>query len=280
MQAILSYICLYLCSFSFIFADTPFTLMTIPKSGSHIAMKALHFLSGGVPIWHTRFPSLEYISPSEAFLYTHLCLSPELEEAYIALPKLKKILMIRDLRDVCVSMVDQIHKGPWPGLSGDERDAFLALSFDEQLLFVIQYEYDVHKVAATAPNSLQVSLVRIAEQAARFYNEPKVYVCKYENLVGVEGGGSFEAQIDELKKISKFLDLPCTDDRLQEIASKLYGNEADPFGQKGFKNFVSTFSNGKIGRWQSHFKEVHKEAFKKKVGKQLIQLGYEKDNHW
>lgn len=148
----------------------PFALLTIPKSGSHLTIKALHFMTGGVAVWHTRFPSVYCVPARDGFLYTHLCLSPELEEDYSYLPSLKKIINVRDLRDVSISMVRQIIKGSWPGMTAAQRTAFKNMSFDEQLLFVINYDYEVDEVAQVAPNSLQVSLLKVAEQAVRFCN--------------------------------------------------------------------------------------------------------------
>jgi len=258
----------------------PFALMTVPKSGSHLVMKALHFLTGSVPVWHTHFPSVFYIPPEEGFLYTHLCLSEILERNYEELPRMKKILNIRDLRDVCISMVYQIRKNYWPGMSLEERRNFLEMSFDEQLLFVILFDYDVQQVAEYAPNSLQTSVVRIAEQAVRFCRNPNYLVCKYENLVGPMGGGTEEAQVEELERIAAYLGREVPSDTLSELASRLYGNEVNPFGKGEFKNFTSTFSRGQIGNWKNIFKEEHKIAFKEKLGKALIDLGYEEDENW
>ena len=108
----------------------PCALITIPKSGSHLLIKALHLMTGGVSIWHTRFPSFHYVPPVDGFLYTHLCLSPQLERDYSELPHLKKIVNIRDLRDVCVSIIGQIEKTYWPGMTEEERLQFLCSSFD------------------------------------------------------------------------------------------------------------------------------------------------------
>lgn len=259
---------------------TPFALITIPKSGSHLVMKAIYFLTGSVPVWHTRFPSLYYIRPQDGFLYTHFCLSPELERDYAELPSLKKIIFIRDLRDVALSIVEQIRKNLWPGLSGEMRQEFLKLSHDEQLLFVINFDYDVHEVSEYAPNSLQVSLAKIGEQALKYANDASYLTCSYENLVGPLGGGTEEAQIKEIEKLSEFLGLSSHGDDIAELAAKLYGNEVNPFGKEGLKNFQSTFHKGQIGNWKHVFNQEHKEAFKKKLGKYLIGLGYEKDDNW
>ncbi len=259
----------------------PFALLTVPKSGSHMVMKALHEMTGAVPIWHTKFPSLYYIPGNEAFLYTHLCISPLLERDYSDLPKMKKIINVRDFRDVCVSIVHQIRRYYWPGMNANQREEFLKLSFDEQLHFVIDFDYDTEAVAAEAPNSLQVSMVKIVEQAIRLSKDPNNLVSKYENLVGVLGGGSDEEQILELERIADFLEIPVSQWTLSEIASNIYGDQKNPFGkEEGFENFKSTFKQGKIGSWKNVFNEGHKEAFKKKLGSALIAFGYEMDDRW
>lgn len=258
----------------------PCALITIPKSGSHMVIKALYFLTGGIPIWHTHFPSMYYVPPEQGFLYTHFCVSPQLEENYSHLPELKKIVNIRDLRDVCVSIVHQICKSPWPGMSKGARDDFKKMSFEEQLLFVINFDYDLDDVAEFAPNSLQTSIQKVAEQAARYSLEQDCLVCKYENLVGPRGGGSEELQRDEIRRIADYLNLSISESLVSEIASSLYGNEIDPFSEEKFAHFQSTFKQGKVNNWKNFFKEEHKEAFKLRLGKTLVALGYEQDDNW
>ena len=257
---------------------SPFVLMTIPKSGSHLTIKALYHMTGGTPVWHTRFPSLFCISPKDGFLYTHLVISKDLEEDYLYLHNLKRILNIRDLRDVCVSMVGHILKMPWPGMTRHEIERFKKMSFDEQLMFVIQYNYEIQP---NDPIALQVSLIKIAEQAVAYFYNRNILVCKYENLVGEEGAGSLNNQIEELRKIAYYLNIPeLSEESLFSIAKSLYGDEADVFTQKGFEHYKSTFARGQIGSWKKVFKEAHKEAFKKTLGRALIELGYEQGFDW
>ncbi|MBS0627764.1 MAG: sulfotransferase domain-containing protein [Verrucomicrobia bacterium] len=243
-------------------------------------IKALHFLTGGVPIWHTHFPSSYYIPPQDGFLYTHFCMSEQLESNYLNLPKLKKIINIRDLRDVCVSIVRQIHKAPWPGMSWEQRKAFLEMSFDEQLLFVINFDYELEDVSEFAPNSLQTSMIKVAEQSVKYSLDDGSLVCRYESLVGPKGGGSEEMQREELRRIAAYIGVDMTESFLDQISTYIYGNEVDPFKQKNFAHFRSTFHQGKTQNWKVCFKEDHKEAFKNKLGKYLIALGYEQDNNW
>lgn len=258
----------------------PFVLITVPKSGSHMIIKALHFLTGGVPIWHTHFPSIHCVPPQDGFLYTHFCMSSQLEANYADLPELKKIINIRDLRDVCVSIVHQIRKSPWPGMSREQRNTFLNMPFDEQLLFVINFDYELEDVSKFAPNSLQTSIIKVAEQSTRYSLDDKCLVCRYESLVGPKGGGSEEMQKEELKRIASYIGVDMTEDALEQISAYIYGNEIDPFRQKSFIHFQSTFHQGKTQSWKVYFKEVHKEAFKETLGKYLIALGYEQDNNW
>jgi len=243
-------------------------------------IKALHLLTKSEPIWHTKFPSYQYVPGNVGFLYTHLCLAPGLEADYAELPKLKKILLIRDLRDVAISIVRQIKKSAWPGLTYEERQAFLQMSFEEQILFVINFEYDVQAVADKAPNSLQVSLVRVAEQALRYAKDPHILTIRYEDLVGPQGKGSFEAQLEQMHRIRSFLQLDVSDSFLSDVATNIYGDDINPFGKGNFKNFRSTFQFGLIGSWKDVFTEAHKAAFKAKLGSLLIALGYEEDDLW
>ena len=261
-------------------AQAPFVLITIPKSGSHMAIKALHLMTGTPPIWHTQFPSFWNIPPEKGFLYTHFCLSPQLEQNYRDLKSLKKIIMIRDLRDVAVSMVRQIQKAPWPGMSKEERDAFLQMPFDEQLLFVIGYEYDIYEVAAIAPNSNQVSLTRVAAQAIEYAQDPNNLVMRYENLIGEQGGGNEEDQLNELCAIASFIEIDLDPLQIIDIAKQLYGNDHDPFGKTSLRNYKSTFSKGKTGSWKTCFKEEHIRLFKEKLGDALILLDYEQNYNW
>jgi hypothetical protein len=258
----------------------PFVLMTVPKSGSHLAIKALHFLTKGICIWHTRFPSYYTIPSDEGFLYTHLCISPELEEDYAYLPKLRKIVNVRDLRDVCISIVYHMRKNPWPGMTAEERGAFKKLSFEKQLFYVFNYNYELKEIAKVAPNNLQVSVSKLAEQMVRLSQDPDNLVCRYENLVGPEGGGDRDAQFYELRKIADYLNVSVSREQLKAIGAQLYGNAVNPFGKGQFENFKSTFHKGQIGRWREVFTEEHKKVFKEKFGYALIALGYEYDNNW
>jgi hypothetical protein len=240
-------------------------------------MKTLYFMTGFTPLWHLDPLSLEQTYRQKRFPYTHCCLSPELRAHYAHSP-IRQILGVRDLRDVCVSIVFQIRKGIWPEFTycPEKREAFNKLSFDEQLLLVIHQAYEL-----SPPNiPLQLSIQLVAEQAVSLAHDPAIFVCRYEDLVGPQGGGSLERQRRVLEDLAAHLGISLSSQTVEEIAAHLYGDENNPFGQGDFQNYHTTFRNGKVDSWKAAFKEEHKIAFKQRLGKQLIALGYENSDNW
>lgn len=234
-------------------------------------------MTGFSPEWHTEPTNSSELFQKSHFPYTHCCLSPTLLNHY-AFSSIKQIIGIRDLRDVCVSIVHQIRKGVWPEFTHnpEKTKKFQSLSFDEQLLFVIEQEYEV----APPEIMLQLGIAKVAEQATQLIQNPSILICRFEDLVGSDGGGSNESQKELLQKIGQHIGLNLTSKEIQALSDNIFGNKADPFGKGDFANYQSTFREGKIGSWKNAFKEVHKEAFKKRLGQALIALGYEKDLHW
>jgi hypothetical protein len=256
----------------------PFALITIPKSGTHLWIKTLYHMTNAFPHWqagmdrnfHDYFKALGNHENKHYFLCTHFCISPCFEH-YCQLLKLKKIVCIRDLRDVCVSMVHHIKDAGWTGLhkqyQSEALEVYRRMSFDEQLLFVMNYISNEGN-----ESGWQISLPLVVKQSVEYCKRPDVLICKYEDIVGEEGGGTKEAQFSTMKQINEFLNLHLSDAQLLEISPLLYGEKQ---GQ-----FFGGFRRGKINKWNESFKKEHKEMFKKTLGWALIALGYEKDNNW
>ena len=240
-------------------------------------IKTLYFMTGFTPYWHRGVPDSAQIYLEQRFPYTHLCLTPELQEYYSEAPFIKQILAVRDLRDVCVSVVYQILKGRWPrfGAYSDRLAAFKELSFHDQLLYVINEEY-----TPVPPEFLQVAIRRVSAEAVAYMQNSGIFVCRFEDLVGELGGGSAKMQRETLRRLADYLEISLTYGEIREIAENLFGNEENPFNQDEIPRFESTFRSGQIGGWRDLFEEDHKRAFKKHLGSALIALGYEKDDRW
>ncbi|NGX58913.1 MAG: hypothetical protein KR126chlam3_00054 [Chlamydiae bacterium] len=254
-----------------------FSLFTVPKSGSHLLIKILYFMTGLAPQWHIIPLDVESCFLEGKFPYTHMCLSNDLINFYSNAPFIKQIIGVRDLRDVCVASVYQILKGCWPEFANNQNRLrkFKSLSFDKQLLWVIQQEYELKP-----PISLQLGMTEVAKQVQELIQNPNIFVCRYEDLVGDKGGGSQEKQYQTIQNLGEYLGIYLSSEQIEEIAAHIYGNTITLFGDGEFANYQSTFRKGKIGTWKECFKECHKNAFKKRLGSALIALGYEENDEW
>ncbi len=97
---------------------------------------------------------------------------------------------------------------------------------------------------------------------------PPFLTIRFEDLVGSKGGGNHENQITAIQRIAQHLDIKLTDNLKQQCITGAFGNTA-------------TFREGKIGNWKKYFKQKDKEVMKaSRLGKLLIELGYESDHTW
>lgn len=94
-----------------------------------------------------------------------------------------------------------------------------------------------------------------------------IYTTTFEKLVGPQGGGDRELQIQEIINIAKHVEYPVTQERAEQIADQLFGR-------------FETFREGKIGGWKESFSLEQKDIFKQVSGDLLINLGYEDVTSW
>ena len=229
---------------------------TLPKGGSQLFRKAIGLITER-PL-RKIFP-LQDLSFLDTYMgYNHL--EPGYEDI-LADPtgSFIKTVMIRDPRDVIISMV------AWIQVMADteKAKAFSNLPLEDQVTALITapdlsmngrypYVFDTHL-------ALQCALI--------WMTDPRVLVCRFEDLVGSKGGGTDTRQIEAIKTLAEHLHYNLPFERIEEIALDLFGESA-------------TFRVGQIGSWKSVFTAKHKELFKAKMGKELIELGYEKDDNW
>lgn len=234
-----------------------FHVISIAKSGTHLLLKTIHILTNKKPIY-AEIPSK--LENKQAYYFAHFPLSNYAKEFFF---RRKALLLVRDPRDILISMIYHIKKKGWPLLENDFFKRFAALSFDEQLLYLIQNDLSHHPFS------------RALCQAINTAFHPNSLLIKFENLVGERGGGTLNSQIEELKKIAYFLKIPFSEHLLKLIADDLYGIKSV---EASF--LANTFREGKIGSWKTSFNDAHKKEFKNRFGRYLILLGYEKNNDW
>lgn len=95
-----------------------------------------------------------------------------------------------------------------------------------------------------------------------------VYTVKFEDLIGLSGGGTREQQTGVIQGICEHLEIELSDSEIQRIADQVFDRSAP------------TFRKGMAGGWKERFTPEHKKAFKEVAGQMLIDLGYEKDFDW
>ena len=233
-------------------------VLTIPKSGTHLIVKAVERivergLLGSSPPRPVFFWNLHKWIPSDGgilydhFLPEHNYLKDHLSDNVI------KIIGVRDPRDIMMSQVYWMQENPWWGIVSPDK--FNQLSFDEKIIAAILLPDKAYGIGRFVRNALD------------WMKNPTVFVCRFEDFVGPEGGGSRKRQEEAIKALAKHLGYPLEPGEAAEIADQLFGG-------------TWTFRSGQIGGWREYFTPEHVKLFKQAMGKELIELGYEVDDQW
>ncbi len=235
---------------------TKIVYFTVPKGGSQLCKKVIGLITER-PM-RKLFPLQETSFLSSYIGYNHL--GPGYEDiledrsgAFI------KVIMIRDPRDVIISMA------AWIQVMADTEAAkeFAKLSLDEQIEELIVSP----NLSMNGRYPFVFDTYLAIEYALKWMADPAVHICLFEDLVGAKGGGAHRRQIEAINDLARHLHCDLSSEQVAEIAEGLFGDTV-------------TFRTGQIGSWKEVFTPRHKELFKAKMGKELIELGYEKDDTW
>ena len=266
-------------SFSRNYCENPgFFVLTVPKAGSFLIMKLLVMLTNQNPApCMIEFPQLGgFFFPEDgsehqimqeeleffcdkwknenSFSLAHFNFSNPFFLFSIKHPEYIKILQIRDLRDTLVSCAFFQSK------EIEEETGFTV--FDDMLMYLIRKN-------KTFPSPKIINIYRHAKNALEWVKEPNVFVCRFEDIVGVKGGGNLEIQQKNIVMLANLLNISLTQVELNEISNDLFGID---------KGYGMTFREGKIGSWKQFFKEEHIKAFEEEGWVDLqLGLGYPLD---
>lgn len=224
-------------------------VMTIPKSGTFITAKAIRMLTGisigGSVMNHYNFTDSFLLENPNIATTAHLV---ENYEPLRTNNRVKRILVVRDLRDVCISAVYHLRKYDWYSYAIDHAH-FYNMEFDDQLSYMIDLKHS------------EYSIKSFARRAILWMNTPGVLTIRFEDLVGEKGGGSRERQIQTLKNIADYLEVPVSQEILGYVADNLFGGGG-------------TFRKGQINGWKTQFNEKNKTLVHQVLGEELYELGY------
>jgi hypothetical protein len=162
--------------------------------------------------------------------------------------QIKVIQIVRDPRDVVVSLAYWIEKQPhyyaYAGL--------VHLNIQERMQAII-----------TGFQSGEVrieSMATVLDRSFGWITRPHdVLVVRFENLVGSHGGGTDEAQHREIAKIAGWVGKEIGNPN--SISEQLFGG-------------TKTFRRGGIGAWETEFSAETKKLFDEVVGERLLHWGY------
>lgn len=99
-------------------------------------------------------------------------------------------------------------------------------------------------------------------------DDPSVHRCRFEDLVGLRGGGDGGRQLQQIHAIAAFLDRELSEEQAAQVAALAWQQKS------------RTFRKGAIGDWVNHFTDEHRAVFKQVAGAPVIALGYERDDGW
>ena len=177
--------------------------------------------------------------------------------------KFKKILMVRDPRDIAVSGCHYVSKLDKSHLLHEYFNSIG--SREERLLRYIEGVADEHYPGGRRPKSWGD---RHSEGFLPWIDDAKCLVVKFEELIGPKGGGNLADQRQSVESI------------IEHLGLKSFGIDVEHLCNFVFSPKARTFRRGQIGSWRQEFNDGHKRAFNEKHGDLLIRLGYEDNFHW
>ncbi len=225
---------------------------SVPKAGTHLLISALARIPGvrvipelvlGKVGAEGAMRRLARVAPNQV-LVGHIV-------------GIKLVLMVRDPRDVVVSLAKYI---PREHIGHRYRDYFTRVltSDEERIAACIRGISGEHAADGRAqPDIGSLFRAYLAWTAAH-----PVHVCRFEDLVGPHGGGSERAQLESLRSLAAWAGYGLDDGQVEAIARATFSRDS------------LTFRKGEIGDWRNHFTPQHETAFREVAGDLLERLGY------
>lgn len=252
---------------------TPFFIVSIPKSGTHLVLKLLSMMLEAEEKWiHIYFPDVDSFTFSDmeamkniteekveevmkklydekSIPFTHTNFSEPLLEFSKNHSEYVSVLVIRDLRDVIISWA--FFREKW------FNDSLGPLSIQERIKFILS-------------NEKGQGFFRFIEKALLWLNKPDTVILRFEDLVGGKGKGSDSKQQETILHLADKLNVDLDIKQLNSIRMHLFGKD------EGSTKFT-TFKSGQIGTWKEYFDKELLELFNQKLAYLQVALGYSLD---
>lgn len=249
---------------------------SIPKAGTHVLMSLLdaipgmrfsgiHFAvtgatrPGGINELRELETLVNRLRPSH-YMTGHIRHHPD-TLAVLAQAQCRTIVSIRDPRAIALSAANYMRTNERHPLHA--RGLTELPELDDRLTAVIH---------GLAPSDTGPGFPSLAERLDRFLpwlDESGVFILRYEDLIGPQGGGSIERQRSLVIDILDFLGLPAEADVVEQVANSIYSTKS------------ATFRRGQIDSWRDEMSPHHVELINELCKEQMLRLGYSSTgNEW
>jgi hypothetical protein len=229
---------------------TSVVVFTLPKGGSHLIYAIFELIAGKISEYGMRsnvpmgFP-IDLSEGREVFF------SPLLGSDYRKLIEkndLSKVIMLRDPRDLLISQLHWIHAtGKCPG----NAETWHNLSMDEQIKELLLW------------NSPQ-SIASLTKEMVASLHSSNTHICRFEELIGENGGGSRAAQESAIASLSRYVGCKLSDALISQIADQSF-------------RLSGSLRRDQVGVFRSYFSEENQALCKQLFGREIALLGYPAD---
>lgn len=189
------------------------------------------------------------------YFLTHAQLSKLIKRLMNRQPDFRVILGVRDLRDVLVSQTY---------FRWDTIEQTIGPSTLKQKLEYLLLQED------GGSDGTIVVIRNHAEEILTLFNHPNALVVRFEDLVGLKGGGNDYIQAETILNIATHLRIPLSAERLSEIQQILFGIDHSDTPKY-------TFRSGHIGSWKEVSTPKLLKIFNHRFGALQKAFGYPLD---
>ncbi|TPW27107.1 sulfotransferase domain-containing protein [Martelella alba] len=224
--------------------------------GQNYVPDGLHTIPVGVfsPLYVSEDTMLRWLEPmaESSFIKGHLPFDPALD-GLLKRRSVRAITILRDPRAVVASMVPYVLNAG--NFKHGLQKTFASMSPEERIDFVIQG-------GVTGSGQSVISLADAFTSVLNWENSEHCLVVRFEDLVGMRGGGSAEAQNEALNAIAGHLGIEMSD-QLRQKFDKIF----DPSSP--------TFRGGKIDGWRERLTPGQSSRIVEAIGRELFtRAGY------
>lgn len=195
--------------------------------------------------------------PKGWFIDGHMPYSEDFEQL-LSQENFKMVFIIRDPRDIICSEINYFLREKNLALHAYYQN----LDTERGMLSIIE---GINIKDGNYPQ--QPDFRKVLLEYLPWLSKPYIYVTRFEDLVGPQGGGSAESQTNQIIRIAQHLEISISKAEAENIGRNLFGG-------------THTFRKGIIGSWKKEFSQEVRTHCKDHIGDLLIELEYEKDYDW